>query len=634
MSKRTISEILRGMIEIANANVDSDLRLKRLMDYFVENWVIDLSALYLPTSEKNHLKLWVQNEGGILEAEKTYPLGEGLVGKAALDKKPIIIKNRANVATALAPFLNDYAALALIPLVDEKSLFGVLLFLTRDVEQWNEEIMNTFSIIGIGLTGALRNLQLINEHQKMIDTCTRSTLEKETILRELSLLYELSQALMFTIKLEDLLRITLSAVTMGKGLGFNRAMLFMVNESKKLLEGKLGIGPDSPEEAGRVWKELSENGKGFLEWIKSQPRWKLNKPSSLIDQVVREIKIPLKKDNGLLAQAVLEEKIFLQNDPFQDPIIAQKIFSRIPPAIYALVPIRGKRSVIGVIMVDNLYNQKPITEYDLRLLTMLANQAGLAIENSCLFENLETVNNELRVAQEKLIQNEKFATLGMMSSVVVHEIKNPLVAVGGFARRLEKSACSPTEKTYAKIIVKEVERLEKTLTDILIFTKEPKLDFQENNLNEILEDTLTLLSENFANNEIQVEKSLSPSLPLIYCDSHQLKQVFINLFYNAIQTMEDEGGTLMIKTYSRSEDNMVIIEVTDTGKGIPPEVLNNIFNPFFTTKDKGVGLGLSIVHKIISYHQGTIEARNNLEKGVTFTIKLPLKWNGIPTRQK
>jgi signal transduction histidine kinase len=87
----------------------------------------------------------------------------------------------------------------------------------------------------------------------------------------------------------------------------------------------------------------------------------------------------------------------------------------------------------------------------------------------------------------------------------------------------------------------------------------------------------------------------------------------------------EEGGILTLKSYPAWQDNSVIIEVGDTGKGIPPEILNNIFNPFFTTRDKGVGLGLSIVQKIISYHKGNIEARNNLERGVTFTIRLPFK---------
>jgi hypothetical protein len=636
MAQRTTSEILSGMIEIANSSLDSARRVKLLMDYLTENWGVDVCALYTLTSEKIHLKLWVQNEGGTLDSERVYPVGEGLIGKAALDKKPIIIRNTVQADATFSALLSEYrgySSLAFIPLMDDQFLYGILTLMDRSGAQWDEEKLITFSVVAKGLTGAVRNLQIIEDNKRAITTCERSTGEKEAIVKELSLLYELSQALMTTIKLDDLFHITLSAATMGKGLGFNRAMLFLVNESKKTIEGKMGVGPDSSEEAGKVWKELSENGKDFLDWVKSQRRWKTGKVFSLVDRTVREIKIPLREENGLLAQAVMHEKTFIVADPFQDPTIAQRIFSKIPAAPYALVPICGKKATIGVIMIDNLFNKKPITDYDLRLLTMLANQAGLAIENSRLYENLEIMNEELRIAQEKLIQNEKFATLGMMSSVVVHEIKNPLVAIGGFARRLEKSSANPTEKSYSKIIVKEVERLEKTLTDILIFSKEPKLDFQENNLNQILEYTLTLMSENLDDNGVQVEKSLSPALPSIYCDSQQIKQVFINLFYNAMETMEGEGGTLMVKTYPVWEDNSVVIEVIDTGKGIPPEVLNNIFNPFFTTRDKGVGLGLSIVQKIISYHKGIIEARNNLERGVTFTIRLPIHRNGMPSVQ-
>ena len=632
MAQRTTAEILSGMIEIANSSLDSNQRVKGLMDYLAENWGVDVCALYTQASEKNHLKLWVQNEGGKLDPEKVYPFGEGLVGKAALERKPIIIRNVAQADTTLSSLLSEYrgySSLAFVPLTDDRFLYGIFTLMDRSGAEWDEEKLRIFSIAAKGLTGAVRNLRLLEDHQRMVFTSERSTSEKESIVKELSLLYELSQALMTTIKLDDLFHITLAAVTMGKGLGFNRAMLFLVSENKKLIEGKIGVGQDSAEEAGKVWKELAENGKGFLEWVKSHRRWKTSKVSSLIDRTVREVKLPLREESGLLAEAVLFEKTFISGNPHQDSIISQQIFSRVPAAPYALVPVCGKKGAIGVIMVDNLFNQKPITEHDVKLLTMLANQAGLAIENSRLYENLGVMNEELRVAQEKLIQNEKFATLGMMSSVVVHEIKNPLVAIGGFARRLEKSSTTPTEKSYSKIIVKEVERLEKTLTDILIFSKEPKFDLKANNLNQILEDTLTLVSENLDDTGIQVEKNLSPDLPLILCDFQQIKQVFINLFYNSIETME-EGGTLTMKSYPVWEDNTAVIEVSDTGKGIPAEVLNNIFNPFFTTRDKGVGLGLSIVQKIISYHRGSIEARNNLEKGVTFTIRLPLHGNGIP----
>jgi hypothetical protein len=631
MAKLTTAEILMGMIEIANSNLEGSQRIKLLMDFLAENWGLDVCSLYTLDSEKNLLKLWVQNEGDNVEPGKTYPMGEGIVGKTALERRPIIIKPTSPPDENLSALLSEYQGysnLAYIPLMDDHSLFGILTLKARSTESWDENKIRLFSVVAKGLTGAIRGFQLREELKNAITKCEFSTKDKELMVRELSLLYELSQALMTTIKLDDLFHITLAAVTMGKGLGFNRAMLFLADENKKIIEGKIGVGPDSAEEAGKVWKELSENGKGFLEWVKSQPRRRKGKVSSVIDKAVKEVKIPLTEESGLLAQTILREERFIVMEPHQDQIISRLLFARIQPAPYALVPICGKKGAIGIIMVDNFFNQKPITEYDLKLLTMLANQAGLAIENSHLYENLEVMNEELRIAEEKLLQNEKFATLGMMSSVVVHEIKNPLVAIGGFARRLEKSSTTPTEKSYSKIIVKEVERLEKTLTDILIFSKEPKLDLKENNLNQILDDTLTLVSENLKDNGIQVEKDLSPDLPLLHCDYQQIKQVFINLFSNAIETME-EGGILTVKTHSNKQDNSAVIEVSDTGKGIPPEVLNNIFNPFFTTRDKGVGLGLSIVQKIISYHKGSIEARNNLERGVTFTIRLPFKRNGM-----
>ena len=143
------------------------------------------------------------------------------------------------------------------------------------------------------------------------------------------------------------------------------------------------------------------------------------------------------------------------------------------PKVYsfATVPLWGKGKVIGVILVDNLYNQNPITDEDIQFLSMFSNQAGLAIENTILYRNLEEVHRELKEAQALLVHQEKMVALGELSTNIAHEIKNPLVSIGGFARRLDRAMPDESqEKRYTQTIMKEVARLEKILDDIHTYT--------------------------------------------------------------------------------------------------------------------------------------------------------------------
>jgi signal transduction histidine kinase len=157
-----------------------------------------------------------------------------------------------------------------------------------------------------------------------------------------------------------------------------------------------------------------------------------------------------------------------------------------------------------------------------------------------------------------------------------------------------------------------------------VFPREPFLNLFPYNLNQIVEDSLHIFSEELRQDNINVIKELTPNLPLVFCDYPQIKQVFINLIANARQAMT-LGGELKFKSCFSEDDKMVIVEVEDTGGGIAPELIGNIFNPFFTTKEKGVGLGLSITHKIMLHHQGTILVKNDYGKGTTFILHFPFQ---------
>jgi signal transduction histidine kinase len=161
---------------------------------------------------------------------------------------------------------------------------------------------------------------------------------------------------------------------------------------------------------------------------------------------------------------------------------------------------------------------------------------------------------------------------------------------------------------------------------VLSFSKASKVVFQKFDLNRIIEETLVSMEDELRSLGIEVEKFLDLTLPEISCDYQQIKQVFINLLSNAKDAMGG-GGRLTVKTLPISQEgrDYIGIEISDTGEGIPSGVLHNIFNPFFTTKGEGTGLGLAICHRIVDGHRGFIEVTNNIGRGATFTVKLPME---------
>jgi hypothetical protein len=266
----------------------------------------------------------------------------------------------------------------------------------------------------------------------------------------------------------------------------------------------------------------------------------------------------------------------------------------------------------------------------LRFLELFARQAMAALENARLVHRLEGAHRELHEVQEQLIQGEKLAVLGEMSAQLAHELRNPLVSVGGFAQRLVKLDLGNERATeYAAIIAREVRRLEEMLGNILAFSKKQPVRLEPCNLNDLLCEALELETELRQSAGISLVLDVLMPLPELVGDSRQLRQVLLNLLSNARQAMP-RGGTLTVRADRctlRGEDG-VSIEVEDTGGGISADIMRNIFNPFFSTHPKGTGLGLSLSHRVIEQHHGEIDALNGVA-GARFIVRLPLRPPGL-----
>ncbi len=223
--------------------------------------------------------------------------------------------------------------------------------------------------------------------------------------------------------------------------------------------------------------------------------------------------------------------------------------------------------------------------------------------------------------QARLAESEKLLALVDMASTLAHEIRSPLISIGGFTARLRKKLrAGDTALRYVARIEAETARLENLMNGMVRFLKDTPVELALVDVNEVLEDALGFFAEDFVVNSINVHSRMHAGPLMVRADRVQLKIAFDNLVVNAIQSM-DSGGTLFIRT--ERSDGFVVVTFSDTGGGIAPEDLQNIFNPFFTTKSCGTGLGLPITKSIITRHNGSIAVVNEAGVGVSFSLSLP-----------
>jgi two-component system sensor histidine kinase HydH len=241
--------------------------------------------------------------------------------------------------------------------------------------------------------------------------------------------------------------------------------------------------------------------------------------------------------------------------------------------------------------------------------------------NRVLSHEVEEKTEELRQSHERLLRSERFAAVGEAAAYVSHEIKNPLMVIGGFARQLARNPEMPqTAGAKLRIISDEVRRLENFLGELRDFTRPAAPAKVDGNLNELVQEVTTMMQETAKEMNITLTTSLASNVPIVSFDPNQMKQVLINLIKNALEAI-DAGGIITLTT--TFQDAQVNLSVQDNGKGIDPDIMPDIFNPFFTTKKTGTGLGLAVINKIVEDHHGTINVKSTKGQGTIFTIHLP-----------
>jgi len=236
------------------------------------------------------------------------------------------------------------------------------------------------------------------------------------------------------------------------------------------------------------------------------------------------------------------------------------------------------------------------------------------------------MTQKLRQSQQELVEAERLATAGRMAAAFAHDIRNPLSAIKMMVQLLRKRV-QPGEENqkYILSIIEEIDRLNAIVKSMMDFARPMELKRQMGNVNSALLEVLNLMEAKLNHHKITLVKRFSTDIPLIMLDADKLKQVFMNVILNAIQSMPN-GGELTIATKlfeQRTSDFRLLVEISDTGVGIPPENLSRLFEPFFTTKTEGTGLGLTNAKRIIQQHGGDIEVQSKVEEGTRVIMSLP-----------
>ena len=339
-----------------------------------------------------------------------------------------------------------------------------------------------------------------------------------------------------------------------------------------------------------------------------------------------------------------EENLLFINKAAKRLLRTHYLNENVENSLWDAVPDRKIREILSDSL--NSSDDKTVTNYidnntqDSRILEITT---APLVREKCIYGNIIMIKDitEKKIRETKLRRAESLASLTTLAAGVAHEIKNPLGSISIYLQLIEKLVSKKeedpdTEKIIGNISVinEEVERLNKIVVDFLFAVRPINLDLEYNNLNKIVDETLEFMNVEFEEAGIQVHKKLSDDVPDILLDSRFVKQAIINLLKNAEAAMKDRKGVLKITTSVK--DSNVMLEIRDNGCGIPDRIIGRIFEPYFTTKEFGSGIGLTLVYKIIKEHKGDISIDSKEGKGTSFTLSFPahkkeqklLSWEG------
>mgnify|MGYP001451767379 CR=1 FL=1 len=504
---------------------------------------------------------------------------------------------------------------------------------------------------------ALEKRRLIFENRKYQEELEEAHFRIQ-LLHQLSV--KMNTVYLGAVELDQILRAVLVGITSKEGLGFNRAFLVMLDEDGRFLRGRMAIGPSSREEAGRVWGEIEERDLDFLEIVDNLKETSQTQDAA-VNSIARALVVSAEEKDNILVSAVLGRRSYRvspasgwvpvpldrrsenggrRNNGFSiyerrekaeaAPCLAvpRDLINILDEDSFVVVPLYSPGRAFGVIIADNYVTRRAIEDSHIGALELFASQASLAIEQSRLHSErqrkiveLEAVNQELDRSKDLLVEAERYSALGHMAAQLVHIIRNPITSIGGVSRILSKKNVDAEWAKYLNVIIRETERVESTLEDLFDFVGQCEVHKEKVALCGVIKKTALLLQSSMVKHGVTWEMECPDPEPVIQGDMHQIRQVFLHLFKNAVEAMDDGGKLTIVVT---AAEGQAIVLVIDSGPGIPESYLDKAKDPFFTTKTYGTGMGLTLVDRIVSAHGGSFSLKPNPGGGLEVRVVLPL----------
>ena len=467
----------------------------------------------------------------------------------------------------------------------------------------------------------------------LIDELTRAN-------KELLALYDINRLLQTPLSAEEKLYIILTSLTADDGFGYSHAYLLLTNRHNNVLEGWLGVGPLTGDEAREIWEGVTaleeEEGdtapgqKNIADLLERAP----------FDYNVRGFTAAIRRGQGHPVQTVVGRRPKLIRDvaSSRDSLNPEFVPMLSAPQV-AFIPLLSKKRVMGVIVVESQGGERHIDDSRLRSLTIFGNLAAIALENAELYRALEDKvkcleqsNRELQEAQAKIMHLDRLSSMGAIAAGVAHEIKNPLnsLIINLELLKAELPGTLFEVRKLVDVVEEESIRLNETVTEFLSYAKAPKLCLAAAHPHRVLDQVLELVEYQGISMGIKIEKVYDEGLAEVLLDEKRMKQAFLNIIINAMQAMPS-GGKLTVRTGSHDTDpaaqdgGHIFVEFKDTGHGIPSECLGRLFDPFFTTKEEGTGIGLPIVDSILRSHGGRVDVESQAGKGTSVTLSIPAR---------
>lgn len=323
---------------------------------------------------------------------------------------------------------------------------------------------------------------------------------------------------------------------------------------------------------------------------------------------------------GLVGEVVRSGETQVASDLRVDPHLAKLARHGLHTAVCA--PLAAQHGIVGALVVL-AQDAVPWGDHSVRLLEAVGSQVGVAIENARLYTRITRYADELAHSQAQLIQAEKLAAMGRLTASIAHELNNPLQAIQNCLHLIiHRSLGEGKRYKYLNMAQEEVERLISTVQRMLDFYRPSPKQHHATDGREVVEDVLALADKQLQRGGVRVHTRFDPNVPPLNAIKNQLKQVFLNLVVNATEAMP-HGGELTISTSLSADGKWVSFAFQDQGSGLSQQAMAHLFEPFYTTKNNGTGLGLSVSYGIIEQHGGTITVESTEGTGSCFTVKLP-----------